>query len=99
MRARTTTTTAIPPSPTATWPPWPYYLVPVVPGDLGTKGGLLMDARARVLGEDGTAIGGLYAAGNAAASVMGETYPGPGATIGPAMTFACIAVDDLASGR
>ncbi|MFF9020388.1 FAD-binding protein [Streptomyces eurythermus] len=77
----------------------PYYAVPVLPGDLGTKGGLLTDVRARVLREDGTAIGGLYAAGNAAASVMGETYPGPGATIGPAMTFAYIAVNDLASER
>ncbi|MGW2953580.1 FAD-dependent oxidoreductase [Streptomyces eurythermus] len=74
----------------------PYYAVPVLPGDLGTKGGLLTDARARVLREDGSAIEGLYAAGNAAASVMGETYPGPGATIGPAMTFAYIAVNDLA---
>jgi len=27
---------------------------------------------------------------------MGETYPGPGATIGPAMTFAYAAVDDMA---
>ncbi|CAL9322676.1 FAD-dependent oxidoreductase [Streptomyces sp. SudanB182_2057] len=77
----------------------PYYAVPVLPGDLGTKGGLRTDAHARVLREDGTAIAGLYAAGNAAASVMGETYPGPGATIGPAMTFAYIAVNDLAAGR
>ncbi|WP_354671401.1 FAD-binding protein [Streptomyces sp. CSDS2] len=57
----------------------------------------MTDARARVLREDGTAVEGLHAAGSAAASVMGETYPGPGAAIGPAMAFA--AVDDLASGR
>lgn len=50
-----------------------------------------------MLREDGTAVEGLHAAGSAAASVMGETYPGPGAAIGPAMAFA--AVDDLASGR
>jgi len=42
-------------------------------------------------------IPGLYAAGNTAASVMGRTYPGPGSTLGPALTFAFIAVDHVAS--
>lgn len=65
----------------------PFYAVRVYPGDLGTKGGLLTDEHARVLREDGSVIEGLYAAGNTSASVMGHTYPGPGATIGPAMTF------------
>ena len=66
------------------------------PGDLGTKGGLLTDEHARVLREDGTPIPGLYAAGNTTASVMGRTYPGPGSTIGPATTFAYIAMRHLA---
>ncbi|MFB8039532.1 3-ketosteroid-delta-1-dehydrogenase [Streptomyces sp. NPDC056004] len=39
----------------------------------------------------------MYAAGNVAAAVMGETYPGPGATIGPAMAFGWIAVEHLAA--
>jgi 3-oxosteroid 1-dehydrogenase len=43
-----------------------------------------------VLRADGSVIDGLYAAGNTTASVMGRTYPGPGATIGPAMTFGYI---------
>ncbi|GAA4086475.1 FAD-dependent oxidoreductase [Nonomuraea soli] len=73
----------------------PFYAIPLVPGDIGTKGGLVIDARARVLREDGSSIDGLYAAGNASASVMGETYPGAGATIGPAMTFGYIAAMDL----
>lgn len=74
----------------------PFHAVPVHPGDIGTKGGLVTDATARVLREDGTAIPGLYASGNVSAAVMGETYPGPGATIGPAMTFSWIAVNDIA---
>ncbi|MFF9066590.1 FAD-dependent oxidoreductase [Streptomyces sp. NPDC014891] len=74
----------------------PYYAIPVHPGDIGTKGGLVTDATARVLREDGTAIDGLYASGNVSAAVMGETYPGPGATIGPAMTFGRLAADHIA---
>jgi 3-oxosteroid 1-dehydrogenase len=75
----------------------PFYAVKIVPGDLGTKGGLRTDSRARVLREDGTAIPGLYAAGNASASVMGHSYAGAGATIGPAMTFGYIAALDMAA--
>jgi succinate dehydrogenase/fumarate reductase flavoprotein subunit len=66
----------------------PFYAVQIWPGDLGTKGGLLTDEHARVLREDGTPIPALYAAGNTTASVMGRTYAGPGATLGPAATFA-----------
>jgi len=76
----------------------PFYAAKIVPGDLGTKGGLRTDERARVLRADGSVIGGLYAAGNASASVMGHSYAGAGATIGPAMTFGYIAALDLASG-
>ena len=36
-------------------------------------------------------IEGLWAAGNSSATVMGNSYPGPGATIGPAMTFGYVA--------
>lgn len=66
----------------------PFYAAKLVPGDLGTKGGLVTDVHGRVLREDGTPIDGLYAAGNASAPVMGHTYAGPGATIGPALVFA-----------
>ena len=75
----------------------PFYAVKIVPGDLGTKGGLRTDARARVLRSDGTVIAGLYAAGNASASVMGRSYAGAGATIGPAMTFGYLAALDMAA--
>jgi 3-oxosteroid 1-dehydrogenase len=75
----------------------PYYAIKIVPGDLGTKGGLRTDERARVLRRDETVIEGLYAAGNASAAVMGHSYAGAGATIGPAMTFGYIAVLDMAA--
>ncbi|WP_199431808.1 3-oxosteroid 1-dehydrogenase [Qaidamihabitans albus] len=75
----------------------PFYAVKIVPGDLGTKGGLRTDVHARVLREDGTVIEGLYAAGNASAAVMGRTYAGPGATIGPAMVFGYLAAQHIAA--
>jgi 3-oxosteroid 1-dehydrogenase len=75
----------------------PFYAVKIVPGDLGTKGGMRTDARARVLRTDGTVIPGLYAAGNASAAVMGRSYAGAGATIGPAMTFGYLAALDMAN--
>ena len=74
----------------------PYHAVPIVLGDLGTKGGLTTDDRARVTAPDGTVVPGLYAAGNSAASVSGAVYPGPGVPIGSAMVFAHLAALDLA---
>jgi succinate dehydrogenase/fumarate reductase flavoprotein subunit len=70
----------------------PYFALRVVPGALGTKGGLKTDELGRVLraGEDAP-IPGLFAAGNAAASPFGYGYPGPGATIGPAVVFGWLA--------
>ena len=69
----------------------PFYAMPIYPGDIGTNGGLLTDDKARVLDASGKPISGLYAVGNNAASAMGESYPGAGVTIGPAMTFGYIA--------
>jgi 3-oxosteroid 1-dehydrogenase len=75
----------------------PFYAVKIVPGDLGTKGGLVTDEMARVLRPDGSAIPGLYAAGNCSSAVMGRTYAGPGATIGPALAFGYLAAETIAS--
>jgi 3-oxosteroid 1-dehydrogenase len=69
----------------------PFYAAKLVPGDLGTKGGLVTDEHSRVLREDGRIIEGLYATGNTSASVMGNEYAGAGATIGPSITFGWIA--------
>jgi 3-oxosteroid 1-dehydrogenase len=74
----------------------PYYAAKLVPGDLGTKGGISTDVHGRALRDDGSVIEGLYAAGNVSAPVMGHTYPGPGGTIGPAMTFGYLAALHLA---
>ncbi len=74
----------------------PYLAIALEAGDIGTRGGLSTDARARVLRPDGSVVPGLYATGNVAAPVMGESYAGPGATIGPAMTFGWLAAHDAA---
>lgn len=73
----------------------PFYAVKIVPGDLGTKGGLVTDESARVLRPDGSPIPGLYAAGNVSSAVMGHTYPGPGGTIGPALVFGYLAAESI----
>lgn len=71
----------------------PFYAVKVYPGDLGTKGGLRSDTRARVLDDSGEPIPGLYAIGNSARSLMGSTYPASGAPLGAGMIFGMIAAD------
>ncbi len=73
----------------------PFYAMPIYPGDIGTNGGLLTNAKAQVVDTNGTVIPGLYAVGNNAASSMGESYPGAGVTIGPAMTFGYIAAREM----
>lgn len=77
----------------------PFYALPLYPGDIGTKGGVKINASAQVLRKTGTPILGLYAAGNCSASVMGKSYPGAGATLGPAMTFGYIAATHIISER
>jgi 3-oxosteroid 1-dehydrogenase len=74
----------------------PFYAVRIDLGDLGTKGGLKTDEHAAVLDQSGNRVPGLYAIGNAAGPVMGRSYPGAGATLGSAMTFACTAAAHIA---
>ena len=74
----------------------PYLAFQIILGDLGTSGGLRTDEHARVLRADDTVIDGLYAVGNTSAAVMGRSYAGAGATIGPAMTFGYIAARHIA---
>jgi succinate dehydrogenase/fumarate reductase flavoprotein subunit len=65
----------------------PFYALPIWPADAATSTGLATDADGVVLSEARTPIPGLYACGNDMASVMRGAYPGPGATLGPAMVF------------
>ncbi|NCG06788.1 MAG: FAD-binding protein [Gammaproteobacteria bacterium] len=65
----------------------PFYAMRIEAGDFGTLGGLDTDTVARVRKADGGVFEGLYAVGNCSAAIL-PTYPGPGATLGPAMTMA-----------
>lgn len=65
----------------------PFYGMRVDAGDFGTQGGLATNPNGQVTKEDGGVVEGLYAVGNVSAAVL-PTYPGPGSTLGPAMTFA-----------
>lgn len=71
----------------------PFYAVPLSCGALGTSGGLVTDEHGRVQDFFGTAITGLYAAGNVSASVFHGAYPGGGSTLGSAV------VRGFAAGR
>jgi len=72
----------------------PFHAIPVIPGDVGSLGGVVTDEMARVLREDGTPIPGLYATGVSAASVMGRTSPGSGVNIGPSFVWGYVAAKD-----
>ena len=74
----------------------PFYATPVLPGNVGTYGGVVTDTNARVLREDGTPIPGLYATGTTTASVMGRVYPGAGSSVGPSFTWGFVAAKHAA---
>jgi len=76
----------------------PFYAIAVYPADLGTACGLTVNKNAQVLDANGTAVPGLYACGNDMMSIMQGAYPGPGITIGPALTFGYVAARH-AAGR
>jgi 3-oxosteroid 1-dehydrogenase len=66
----------------------PFHAIPIRPGTLGTCGGLVTDQDGRVLDRRDEPVGSLYAAGNVAATVFADAYPGGGATLGSAITRA-----------
>ncbi|WP_119389676.1 FAD-dependent oxidoreductase [Taklimakanibacter lacteus] len=62
---------------------------------LGTKGGARTNARGQVLREDGSIIGGLYAAGLAMANPIGTRALGAGTTLGPNLTWGFICAETI----
>jgi succinate dehydrogenase/fumarate reductase flavoprotein subunit len=77
----------------------PYYAVRLYPGDIGAATGLAITPDAEVIGHNNLPIAHLYACGAEAQSIMGGAYPGPGITIGPAITFAYRAIQHAVHGR
>lgn len=65
----------------------PFVAVAVWPAEIATSTGLQTNADGQVLDIQGSPLPGLYACGNDMASIMVGTYPGPGTTLGPALTF------------
>ena len=75
----------------------PFYAARLDLGDLGTRGGLTIDASGAVLDQQGKRITGLFAAGDVAATIFGDTYPGGGCAIGSAFVFGYLAASSIAS--
>jgi len=77
----------------------PFFAVPLLPGTVGTKGGLWCDGSGRVLDVEEAVIPGLYACGSAMASSMGIGYPSAGGMLGSGMTFGYLAGDAAGEER
>ena len=69
----------------------PLYAIPLGAALLDTCGGPVIGPDARILRTDGSAIEGLYGAGNCVSGPVGQGYWGAGGTIGPALTFGFVA--------
>jgi len=65
----------------------------VWPAEIASSAGLSADPDGRVVDGNEKPIPGLFACGNDMASIMGDSYPGPGTTLGPAVVFAYRAVE------
>jgi succinate dehydrogenase/fumarate reductase flavoprotein subunit len=74
------------------------YAMEVWPAEIACSAGLSTDEDARVVDQQERPILGLFACGNDMASVMADSYPGPGTTLGPAVVFAYRAVNAALRG-
>ena len=73
----------------------PFHAIELVLSDLGTVAGLKTNAHCQVLDDKGSIVPGLYAIGNDMQSIMRGRYPGPGITLGPALTFGYLAAKHI----
>ena len=69
----------------------PFFAVPLDRGTIATKGGARTDGQARVLRWDGGPVGGLFAAGTAAAALFGPGAIANGMHLSFAMTWGWLA--------
>jgi len=69
------------------------YAMEVWPAEIACSAGISTDEDGRVVDEQEQPMPGLFACGNDMASVMADSYPGPGTTLGPAVVFAYRAVN------
>jgi len=74
----------------------PFYAAPACAGITYTMGGLRIDADARVLGEDGAPVPGLFAAGSAAGGVEGGPAAGYVGGLAKAFIFGLRAAETIA---
>lgn len=75
-----------------------YYALKVVPATLGTMSGLKVDLDTRVITKSGTAVPGLFAAGEVAnGSFFNQVYPASGTSIQMSFTFGRVAGTNAAA--
>lgn len=76
----------------------PYYAVKARPVSLGGIGGVLVNSNLEVIKQDGTVIGGLFAAGNEVAEIYNNSYPlVEGVTLMTALTGGRICGEEAAN--
>jgi fumarate reductase flavoprotein subunit len=76
----------------------PYYAIPLAAGITYTMGGIEIDARARVIGLDGTPMPGLYAAGSCTGGIEGGPLGGYVGGYLKAVGLGLIAGETIAAG-
>jgi fumarate reductase flavoprotein subunit len=77
----------------------PFYVIPACAGITYTMGGLRIDTDARVLGQDGQPIPGLYAAGSTTGGIEGGDVAGYVGGLTKAGVFALCAAEHVARTR
>lgn len=77
----------------------PFIALEIWPGESASSSGISTTSDGEVIAASGLPIPGLYACGNDMASIWRGSYPGPGATLGPAIVFAYRLVRGIVAKR